>query len=470
MMLRQLYSVSSLIFATVFFLLGNGMFVSLLALRGRYEGFSDQMLGLMGSAYFTGYLLGGYIVPRIVRRMGHIRTFAFFAASIAIFVLLHSLVIDIRAWIIIRLLTGISIVGFYTIIESWLNGETQPDTRGQIFAVYMTINMLSNASAQQLLRLSPVESFTLFAIVAIMVCLAMMPVTATRLPQPTVNNIQHLTLRRIWKAAPIAVLGALAAGLTNGTLWTMGALYGKRLGLDTAHVATLMSTIIIGGAALQFPLGHLSDCIDRRKALAIAVGGSAVAAICMATLGGTFRLLLVSAFFYGGMVFAIYSIVIAHLMDRLEPHDMMSGSAGILLLYGIGAVLGPSIAGALMGIGGAPAFPAFFALVMAPLFVYILLNTRRKQQDDIVAEQAQFIPMVRTAAPSVEIAAAVEEHRLGNSTDSATETNAGAEAADTTDNTPPATKTDIPEETAVPDDDATTQGAETAQHPSESPS
>lgn len=420
-MLRQLISVSSLIFATIFLLLGNGMFLSLLALRGRYEGFSDQWLGVMSSAYFLGYLLGGYIVPRIIRRMGHIRAFAFFAATLAACILLHTLIIEIHVWVVIRLITGISIVGFYTVIESWFNGSTQPATRARIFAVYMMAEMFSNAAAQQMLRLAPVEHFTLFAVAVIMVCLAMMPIMATRLPQPVVNNLSHLTIRRMWKAAPIAVFGALAAGLTNGTLWTMGALYGKRLGLDTGHVATLMSITIVGGAMLQLPIGRLSDLIDRRKALATAVCGGALAAVAMALLSSQYHLLLVAAFFYGGMVFAIYSMVIAHLMDHLKPQDMMAGSAGVLLLYGIGAIVGPSIAGWLMNIGGARAFPAFFAMVLTPLFIFIVLRTRHQEHDEIVAEPAQFIP-ARTTATAAEIVVAIEEHRLGTADDDAQST------------------------------------------------
>ena len=481
-MLRQIYSVSSLIFATIFLLLGNGMFMSLLALRGRYEGFGDHVLGIMSSIYFIGFLLGGYIVPRIVRRMGHIRAFAFFASSLAVFVLLHSLIIDIHFWMVIRLLTGISIVGFYTVIESWFNGATQPGSRAQLFAVYMMAEMFSNALAQQMLRLAPVENFTLFAIAAIMVCLSVMPVTATRLPQPVVNNMSHLTVRRMWKAAPIGVFGALAAGMTNGTLWTMGALYGKKMGLDTAHVAILMSTIIIGGAVLQLPLGRLSDFIDRRKALAVAVCGGMIAAVGMMLLENYYRPMLVAAFLYGGMVFCIYSIALAHLMDHLEPQDMMAGSAGFLLLYGVGAIIGPAVAGTLMDRLGALAFPAFFAIVLMLLFCFIWLTMRRKKQDEIVAEQAQFIPMIRTAAPSVEITVAIEEHRLestgdstvdnmaaDNTTENAAEDAAVADAADSDqppqpDDSATMTITAADEHTAAAAGDTNNAGEITADH------
>jgi len=410
-MLPHILPIGSLMIGTALLLLGNGLLSTLIALRGSLEGYSDQMLGLMGSAYFVGFLAGTYVVPPLIRRMGHIRAFNFFAAGIAAVILIHSLIINPWVWLGLRLLTGLALVGFYTVIESWLNTQTAAERRGQVFGFYMVVNLSALAAAQQFLHFASPESFVLFSIAAIMVCFSVLPLASTRLPQPLVSTTPGLTIRRIWNAAPAAVVGAVVSGLAMGTFWSMGPLYGNRLGMDASGVALFMTLTIAGGGLMQLPLGRFSDRADRRYVLAAAAAVAAVAAVAMAVLGAYEYALLAAAFLYGGMAFAIYPIVVAHLVDHLAHDDILSGNAGILLLHGLGAVVGPTLAGVLMGLGGAAAMPLFFATVLGPMAIYVGLQVRRKV-DVIVEEPAQFVPMVRTAATAMEMVAAVEEHRL----------------------------------------------------------
>lgn len=410
-MLPHLRPIASLMFGTALLLLGNGLLGTLIALRGSLEGYSDQLLGLMGSAYFVGFFIGTYAVPKLIRRMGHIRASNFFSAAIAASILAHSVIIDPWVWMGLRVITGIALVGFYTVIESWLNSQTAAERRGQVFAFYMVVNMVAIAGAQQFLHLAPASELMLFSLAAIMVSLSVMPIASTRLPQPPIAKVPRLTLRTIWAAAPAAFIGAIASGLTMGTFWSMGPLYAARLGLSEAGIATLVTTMIVGGAVLQWPLGRLSDRYDRRHALATAAGGAAIAAVAMALLGHHEKPLLVAAFIYGGTAFAIYPIVVAHLIDHLSQENILSGNAGILLLYGIGAVIGPATAGALMNLLGAAAMPLFFAGVMAPLTAFVILMSRRTR-DEIVDSPGQFVPMMRTAETGLEMASAVTEQQM----------------------------------------------------------
>lgn len=410
-MLPHIRPIGSLMLGTALLLVGNGLLSTLIALRGSLEGYSDQMLGLMGSAYFVGFIVGTWVVPPLIRRMGHIRAFNFFAAAIAAIMLLHSIIVSPWVWLALRLVVGIALVGFYTVIESWLNTQAQPERRGQIFAFYMVVNMVAIASAQQFLHFASPAGFILFSIAAMMVCLSVLPVAATRLPQPLVSDVPRLTLSRIWTAAPAALLGALASGLSMGTFWSLAPVYGARLEMDSSAIATFMTVTIIGGAVLQWPLGRFSDRGDRRVALALAAGGAAIAAVFMALFGAQPMILLGAAFIFGGMAFALYPIVVAHLVDHLSQEDILSGSAGILLLHGIGAAIGPTVSGALMGLAGPAAMPAFFAVVFAPMAIYAAIRARRGK-DEIVDEAAQFVVMVRTAPTAVEITAAVEEYRI----------------------------------------------------------
>lgn len=465
-MLPHLRPIASLMFGTALLLLGNGLLGTLIALRGSLEGYSDQLLGLMGSAYFVGFFIGTYAVPKLIRRMGHIRASNFFAAAIAASTLAHSVIIDPWVWIGLRVITGIALVGFYTVIESWLNSQTAAERRGQVFAFYMVVNMLAIAGAQQFLHLAPASELMLFSIAAIMVSLSVMPIASTRLPQPPIAKVPRLTLRKIWAAAPVAFIGAIASGLTMGTFWSMGPLYAARLGLSEADIATLVTTMIVGGAVLQWPLGRLSDRFDRRHTLAIAAGGAAVAALAMALLGQHRMPLLVAAFIYGGTAFAIYPIVVAHLIDHLSQDNILSGNAGILLLYGIGAVVGPASAGALMNLMGAAAMPLFFAGVMAPLTVFVVLRSRHTR-DEIVDSPGQYVPMMRTAETGLEMASAVAEQQMHTSRPAAQATedaprDAPAATPDLATGSEPAARTEATAEAAEADGSSPAAAAATS--------
>lgn len=411
-MLLHLPPIRSLLLGTALLLTGNGLMSTLVALRGSIEGFSDQTLGLMGSIYFVGFLVGTWTTPKLIRRIGHIRAFTFFASSLAAMILLHSLLLHPVVWMVLRLITGIALVGFYTIIESWLNSRSAPETRGQVFAAYMVVNMAALAGAQQLLHVAAPDGFELFTIAAIMVCLSVLPLASTRQPQPEIHRVPRLKLSAMWRAAPMAVVACVVSGLSIGTFWSLGPLYATRLGYDASGVAMLMTVIIVGGALLQVPLGRLSDRYDRRYALALAAGGAAIGAGLMAVSSNLPNSLLAASFLFGGMAFALYPISIAHLIDHLTHEQILSGNAGMLFLHSVGAIIGPSVAGTLMVPLGAPALPLFFAAALLPLVFIIALNIHRQQVDYIVEDPAEFVAMIRTAPTAVEMVAAVEEHRL----------------------------------------------------------
>ena len=435
-MLPTIIPIGALLSGIALLLLGSGLINTVIPLRGSLEGFSATTLGLIGSTYFLGFFLGTFVAPRLIRRMGHIRAFAFFGASVAVCILLHAVVVQPWVWMALRVLTGVGLVGFYAVIESWLNDQTAPESRGQVFAIYMVVNLAALAGAQQLLRLDTPANFTLFAIAAVFVCLSLLPVTMTRFPQPQISNQAKLNLRLIWRAAPAAFVGALSSGLSMGAFWSLTPLYGERIGLDAAGIGLLMTTAILGGALLQWPMGRFSDASDRRLALAVAAFGAALAGVVVATLGHLPYVPLAGLFIYGGMAFAVYPIVVAHLVDHLHQDEILSGNTGVLFLHGVGAAAGPTIAGVLMGWVGAIALPLHLGLAFVPLALFTILLYRRTQ-DEIVDEPAQFTPMMRTSPTVLEMVSPDEGTPPAPSTDdeppagerSAEEAEAGTEAS-----------------------------------------
>lgn len=384
-------------------LMGSGLLGTLLALRGGAAGFGDQTLGLIMSCYFVGFLLGTFLGPAAIRRMGHIRAFTFYAALCACTVLAHPLIIEAWAWAGLRVVTGVALVGMYTVIESWLGASVDGSQRGRVFSIYMVVNLLALATGQQLLRLAPIDSFALFSVAAMLMCLAMMPVAATRLGQPVMQSYRRISPRELFRVAPAAAGGALFSGLTMGAFWGMGPVYAGRMGLSPEQVASFMSLTILGGALLQWPIGWLSDRGDRRNTLGIVCAvAAAVAAFVAIPETPSVGLLYISFFVFGGLAFVIYPVAIAHLLDHVSGDDVLAACSTILLVNGLGAVLGPALSGMLMEWLGARALPGFLSLTNAILAAYIgyrvMVSTRGATRPE-----AHFHPMLRTTPTAMEM-------------------------------------------------------------------
>lgn len=402
-MLPLILPVGALLVGVSLLLLGSGLLNTLLALRGGFEGYSDSLMGLIMSGYFVGFFVGTFLALPLIQRIGHIRTFAFCAALASCSTLLHVVLVQPWAWVLLRILTGTALVILYTVIESWLNGQTPPAQRGRVFAVYMVVNLLSLALAQQLLQFGSPMAFPLFAIAAILTTVSLIPVTWTRLAQPEVGLVARMGLRALYRAAPVAVAAAILSGLAMGAFWGMGALYARRIGFDNDGVAMFMTCAIIGGAVFQFPLGRYSDTHDRRRVLMVVTGLAAGVAILLALASSsvTFTLLLIAV--YGGLAFALYPVSVAHLIDHLEPGSILAGGSGLLLLHGIGAAIGPALAGQLMDGLGSEALPVYFAAMQLLLCGFAAYNLHGKATEEPSDHPAHFVPMVRTTPTVLEM-------------------------------------------------------------------
>ncbi|MEO7050512.1 MAG: MFS transporter [Rhodanobacter sp.] len=400
-MLSSIRSSTPLLLSTVFLLMGVGLLHTHIALQGQTLGFSVAMIGVLTSAYYAGFLVGTYTVPRLTHRIGHIRTFAFCTALVAMVVLVQALVPVYGVWLVLRVLQGMLLVGLYAIIESWLNAAAEPSHRSSVFAIYMMVNLGASAVAQQFLRI-PGEGFVLFCIVAILFCAASLPVAATRQPQPHVHSIPRVQIRRLFRLAPTALVSAFISGLVLGAFWGLLPLYAAARGLGAEGIGTYMSVAIAGGVVLQWPLGRFSDRIDRRLALALISAIAALAALAnlfLPTAGGAAAMVLIFAF--GGLSFTVYPIAVAHLVDYLHRDELLSASSTVLLVNGVGSAVGPLLAGALMNLLRPQLLFVWFAVLDAILAGYALYRfTQRKRE---VTADDNFVPLVTTTPSSLEL-------------------------------------------------------------------
>ena len=400
-MLANLRAATPLLISTVFLLMGVGLLHTLVALRGEDLGFSVAMIGVLTSAYYTGFLAGTYVVPKLIHRIGHIRAFAFCTALVAVTVLLQVIFSTYWVWLLMRLMQGLLLVGLYAIIESWLNAAADPRHRSSMFAIYMMLSLGAGAVAQQFLRF-PGQDFVLFCVVAILFCVAGLPVVDTRQQQPHLQSIPKIQIAHLFRLAPTALMSALISGLVLGAFWGLLPVYAASRGFDTATIGTYVSIAVIGGVALQWPLGRFSDRIDRRLALALIAGVAGIAALAnliLPTGSVTAAMLLVFAF--GGMSFAIYPIAVAHLVDYISRDELLSASSTVLLVHGLGSALGPLVAGVLMSQWQPVWLFGWFALLYALLAGYALLRFAQRKRE--VQAEDHFIPMVNTTASALDV-------------------------------------------------------------------
>ncbi|MCD0259935.1 MFS transporter [Xanthomonas melonis] len=398
-----MWRLTALLLGVALLLTGSGLLGTLLAVRGGQAGFDARALGLIMSGYFAGFFLGTFFAPPLIRRIGHIRAFAFYAALAAIAVLLHPIWLTPWGWSVLRLVTGAALVGLYTVIESWLNAEPDARRRSRIFSVYMAINLSALALGQILLTAGDASAPAMFTLTAILICAAVMPVVTTRLIPPEVPHVARLQLARLYALAPVATIAAGLSGLAMGAFWGLLPVYADRIGLDADGVAMFMLTAIVGGAVLQWPIGRISDGHDRRiglVAVSLLAAGVAIAAALPAVQAQT-TLLFVLFFVYGGLVFSLYPFAVAHMLDYLPREDLLSGCSSLLLVHGVGAALGPALAGGAMQKFGPAALPVYFAVMLLGLAGFTLsrlLRFARRRTHPIA-----FRPMLRTTPSALEL-------------------------------------------------------------------
>ncbi|MEK9713424.1 MAG: MFS transporter [Thalassolituus sp.] len=403
-MLQLVRPIFSLLTGVSLLLLGSGLLNTLLAVRGSAAGFSDQVMGLVMSGYFVGFFVGPFLALPVIRKVGQIRTFAMFAAIGSVSVLLHDIFDSPWAWGALRVVTGTALVILYTAIESWLNAQTPAQYRGQVFAIYMVVNLAALALSQQFLQLAPATGYILFVLASILVTLSLVPVTWTRFGPPAVQDVKRLSVRFLWRIAPVAVSAALLSGLAMGAFWGMSAVYATRIGLDTSSVAAYVTSGIIGGALLQLPVGRFSDRNDRRRVVMMIAGGAVFASLLLipASYLGSYYLYAAIAI-YGGLAFCIYPLAVAHLIDHLDSGDILAGGSALLLVHGIGATFGPALSGQLMTAFGANALPVYFAAMQALLVIVTVWKMHQRKTEETTGEPAQFVPMVRTTPTALEM-------------------------------------------------------------------
>ncbi|MEL7183290.1 MAG: MFS transporter [Pseudomonadota bacterium] len=398
----------ALLLGMVLLMIGNGIQGTLLGVRGEIEGFSTGAMSIVMSSYFAGFLLGSQLVPGLIQKVGHVRVFAALGSLASAGLILFPALTDPISWTGLRLLVGFCFCGVYIVAESWLNNTTTNETRGRALSLYLIAQMGGIVLAQALFAFGDAQEYELFIAVSVLVSLAFAPILLAATPVPPFETAEAMSFRELYQTSPLGFVGVFLLGAVFSGMFGMVGVYGALAEFSTNEIAIFVSAMYTGGLLLQYPIGWMSDRVDRRKlVIAAAFVGAVACGLGLSGFGGFYGACLAS-FLIGGMANPLYGLLLAYTNDYLDPEDMASASARLLFVNGLGAIGGPLVMGWLMGRVGPAGFYIFLGAIMTALAVYALWRITQRATIEGV-ETGAFVAVAQAATTPVTIGNVVEE-------------------------------------------------------------
>ncbi|MFN3847119.1 MAG: MFS transporter [Paracoccaceae bacterium] len=405
-MFQMLSGVWALLLGIVLIMLGNGMHFTLIGLRGGIENFSATELAIVTSGYFLGFLSGARYTPILIRRVGHVRVFAALGSFMSAGLIAFPLVTDPWAWTALRLLVGFCMSGVYVSAESWLNNASTNETRGKVLSAYMIAQTLGIIGAQGLLTLGDPSTSALFIVASILVSISFAPILLSVAPAPAVEVARPMSLRKLFISSPLGTVGIFLLGSVYAAQSGMGAVFGTQIGLTASQIALFVAMLFAGALVLQYPIGWLSDKMDRRKLIFGAATLGMLSCAMGWITGGSLVPLMAAAFFAGGVTTPLYALFLAYTNDFLSAEDMPAASGGLIFTFGLGAIAGPLLTGWAMQTFDPFAFWLVLGATFAAIAVYALYRMTQRAVIP-VSETESYLNVLPTASPLAVEAAGV---------------------------------------------------------------
>ncbi|MFW5693590.1 MAG: MFS transporter [Alkalispirochaeta sp.] len=360
------------------FLLGSGSALqgTAVTLRAGLEGFSEFAIGLISSGYFGGVLAGSFLALLVIRNVGYVRALAAFASLASASSLVHVLWIHPTVWFFLRVIHGICLSVVLVVVESWLNATAPAGKRGQILSIYGVVYLAALGGVQPLVSVFPPATFSLFGITSIMISLCILPVTLAQVSgSPQVGSIRIRVLG-MFRKSPMGSLGVIVNGLVTGAHLSLSPRFAQGVGMSEGMIGVYLLVFSLGTMALQMPLGWISDHYDRRRALLVssAVGTLAAVGLSMVQSGGAYAMAM--AFAFGGFAIPLYSLAVAAFNDQVSPEEMVEAAGALYVFYGLGSVIGPIAASAMMSRMGLGALYLFSGGILAIYMAFGVLRIR----------------------------------------------------------------------------------------------
>ena len=401
------------LFLGIFFIsLGNGLQGTLSSWRADYEGFSVITTGLVMSGFFVGAFASSLISPNQIKRTGQIRTYAAYASIASTAILIQLLFIEPPVWFVARFLSGFCIVGIMIIVEGWLNSISSNENRGQLFSIHMMVVWGGLAMGQGLFVVDSPAGVNLFLLASILLSISLIPILLTEIktPEEKIELQESLGFKALWKASPSGVATIGISGLASAGFFGVGTIYAIKSGLSISETALFMTLFLGFGALSQWPLGWISDRIDRRKVILLCC--SIVVGICvlLALFDFSKTIFLILNGLIGASTLPLYSLGVAHTNDRLKPSQMVSASGTIVFVFSIFAALGPFTMSYFLKLFDSFGFLIYLSLVHLVIavivFVMMFINEDVDASDQsdfqVMAQRPSLVAMEVIAEEAIE--------------------------------------------------------------------
>ena len=403
-------SIWPLFLGILFISLGNGLQGTLSSWRADYEGFSVITTGLVMSGYFIGAFVSSLLSPNQIKRTGQIRTYAAYASIASTAILIQLLFIEPPVWFVARFLSGFCIVGIMIIVEGWLNSISSNENRGQLFSIHMMVVWAGLAMGQGLFVVDSPAGVNLFLLASILLSISLIPILLTEIKAPEEELQESLGFKALWKASPSGVVTIGISGLASAGFFGVGTIYAIKSGLSISETALFMTLFIGFGALSQWPLGWLSDRIDRRKVILLCC--SIVVGICvlLALFDFSKTIFLTLNGIIGASTLPLYSLGVAQTNDRLKPSQMVSASGTIVFVFSVFAALGPFTMSYFLKLFDSFGFLLYLSLVHLVIavivFVMMFINEDVDESDQsdfqVMAQRPSLVAMEVIAEEAIE--------------------------------------------------------------------
>ncbi|PPR79920.1 MAG: putative MFS-type transporter YcaD [Alphaproteobacteria bacterium MarineAlpha2_Bin1] len=395
-MTKNLISISSLLLGIAIFMLGNGPLPTYLAIRLTNEGIATWIIGLIMSQYYVGFIIGPYFVQKLIESVGHIRSFIVLGSTMSAITLFHIFINHFIFWGFFRLTIGVCAIGMFMCVESWLNARATNNNRGQVFSYYIIAVYLFSGIGQFILQIPDERDFMIFIIFSILMSFAIIPIALTKLPPPEIINIEKFSLMKLWNKSPTGMTFALMGGVVSGAFYSIGPVFAQLNNFDKNTTALFISSVTIGGLILQWPVGKISDGKDRRKfMLAVAILLITIS-ILISIFNSNIYLFLILSIIFGGLIALMYPLGVAYTNDYLNKDELLSATSGLVIAYGIGAIIGPLFASLIIEFTNSSGLFSFFSGI--GILTAAIIIWRMSQRDSLSADmQSDYVAMPKTS-------------------------------------------------------------------------
>ena len=393
-------------------MVAHGFQGNLLGVRSVIEEFNFLATGSIMSGYFVGYFIGANSIPNLVSRVGHIRVFAALASMASLSILIHAVFVNPIIWTMARFITGFALVGIFIVMESWLNDRANNRTRGQLLSVYMFITLIGISLGSLLLNFSSPDKYEPFILISLLLSFALIPILLTKRKAPKFKKQGFINIKGLFKTSPLATVSMFCTGLIHSALFSLGAVYAAKMNFTILEISLLLFIITICGGLFQWPIGYFSDKSDRRLIiiictfvaavfafLAIYVSGASLENMYLAISADRNKILFFLFFgIYAGMAIPLFTLNLAYINDYMEKAKFVSAGAGMQIIFGLGAMMGPFLCSTLMSAFGTNGF--FIYLLIFHLIIGLFGLYRITRREAVENPDNTFTPLPRNITPA----------------------------------------------------------------------